>query len=117
MACAPSLPQTGPKGSYVVVGDLSGLLPDCLRLCEWIEEHIANLAARHAADKTVLDERIPTNRTWAPLELGAQIPCLDLYAAGLAADQILAEMPDLKADDLSAALVYASQYVKSGYGQ
>jgi len=33
---------------------------------------------------------------------------LDLYAAGLTAGQILAKMPDLEADDLSAALVYAS---------
>ncbi len=34
---------------------------------------------------------------------------LDLYAAGLTGDQILAEMPDLEADDLSAALVYAAR--------
>jgi uncharacterized protein (DUF433 family) len=33
---------------------------------------------------------------------------LDLYAAGLTSNQILAEMPDLEADDLSAALVYAA---------
>jgi len=34
---------------------------------------------------------------------------LDLYAAGLTGDQILAEMPDLEVDDLSAALVYAAR--------
>jgi uncharacterized protein (DUF433 family) len=34
---------------------------------------------------------------------------LDLFAAGLSAEAILAEMPDLAADDLKAALVYASQ--------
>lgn len=34
---------------------------------------------------------------------------LDLYAAGLTGDQILAEMPDLEADDLKAALVYAAR--------
>ncbi len=34
---------------------------------------------------------------------------LDLYAAGLTAGQILAEMPDLEVDDLSAALVYAAR--------
>lgn len=34
---------------------------------------------------------------------------LDLYAAGLNAEQILEEMPDLEADDLRAAVLYASQ--------
>jgi uncharacterized protein (DUF433 family) len=34
---------------------------------------------------------------------------LDLFAAGLSAEQILEEMPDLEADDLRAALLYASQ--------
>jgi len=34
---------------------------------------------------------------------------LDLYAAGLNAEQILEEMPDLEADDLKAALLYTSQ--------
>ncbi len=34
---------------------------------------------------------------------------LDLFAAGLSSDQILAEMPDLEADDLKAALVYAAR--------
>jgi len=34
---------------------------------------------------------------------------LDLYTAGLTADRILAEMPDLAVDDLSAALVYAAR--------
>ena len=33
---------------------------------------------------------------------------LDLFAAGLSADEILTEMPDLEADDLKAALSYAS---------
>ena len=37
------------------------------------------------------------------------IDVLDLYAAGLNAEQILAEMPDLEADDLKAALQYASR--------
>ena len=31
---------------------------------------------------------------------------LDLFAAGLSAEQILEEMPDLEADDLKAALLY-----------
>ncbi|MCC5631633.1 DUF433 domain-containing protein [Nostoc sphaeroides CHAB 2801] len=34
---------------------------------------------------------------------------LDLFAAGLSAEQILEEMPDLEADDLKAALIYASR--------
>ncbi|NEP06925.1 MAG: DUF433 domain-containing protein [Okeania sp. SIO2G4] len=34
---------------------------------------------------------------------------LDLFAAGLSAEQILAEMPDLEANDLQAALLYASR--------
>jgi uncharacterized protein (DUF433 family) len=34
---------------------------------------------------------------------------LDLFVAGLDAKQILAEMPDLEADDLKAALFYASR--------
>jgi uncharacterized protein (DUF433 family) len=33
---------------------------------------------------------------------------LDLFAEGLSADEILTEMPDLEADDLKAALSYAS---------
>lgn len=31
---------------------------------------------------------------------------LDLFAAGLSAEQILEEMPDLETDDLKAALLY-----------
>ncbi|MEH2359391.1 DUF433 domain-containing protein [Nostoc sp.] len=34
---------------------------------------------------------------------------LDLFASGLSAEQILEEMPDLEADDLKAALLYASR--------
>jgi len=34
---------------------------------------------------------------------------LDLFSVGLSADQILEEMPDLEADDLKAALLYASR--------
>jgi uncharacterized protein (DUF433 family) len=33
---------------------------------------------------------------------------LDLFVAGLSAEEILEEMPDLEADDLKAALLYAS---------
>lgn len=34
---------------------------------------------------------------------------LDLFVAGLSTEQILEEMPDLEADDLKAALLYASR--------
>lgn len=34
---------------------------------------------------------------------------LDLFAAGLTAEQILEEMPDLEAEDLQACLQYASR--------
>ena len=34
---------------------------------------------------------------------------LDLFAAGLNAEQILEEMPDLEADDLKASLQYAAR--------
>jgi uncharacterized protein (DUF433 family) len=34
---------------------------------------------------------------------------LDLFVAGLSAEQILEEMPDLEADDLKAAILYASR--------
>jgi uncharacterized protein (DUF433 family) len=34
---------------------------------------------------------------------------LDLFAAGLSAEQVLEEMPDLEIDDLRAALLYASR--------
>ena len=34
---------------------------------------------------------------------------LDLYSAGLSAEQILEELPDLEIDDLKAALAYASR--------
>jgi uncharacterized protein (DUF433 family) len=37
------------------------------------------------------------------------IDVLDLLAAGLSADQILLEMPDLEPEDLKAALQYAAR--------
>ena len=37
------------------------------------------------------------------------VDVLDLFAAGLSADQILEEMPDLEMDDLKAALHYAAR--------
>jgi uncharacterized protein (DUF433 family) len=37
------------------------------------------------------------------------IDLLDLFAAGLTAEQILEEMPDLEGEDLQAALRYAAR--------
>ena len=37
------------------------------------------------------------------------VDILDLYAAGLRAEQILEEMPDLEMEDLQAALRYAAR--------
>lgn len=62
-----------------------------------------------------LSERITIN----PKQCGGR-PCirgmrirvtdvLDLFAAGLTAEQILEEMPDLEAEDLQACLQYASR--------
>jgi hypothetical protein len=42
------------------------------------------------------------------------IDILDLFAAGLNAEQILEEMPDLNAEDLQAALQYAAPAGPSG---
>ena len=36
---------------------------------------------------------------------------LDLYAAGLSPEEILAEMPDLEEEDLTACLKYASEKI------
>lgn len=66
---------------------------------------------------TALLERITIN----PNQCGGR-PCirgmrirvsdvLDLFAAGLSADEILEDLPDLEADDLKAALSYAARKV------
>ena len=36
---------------------------------------------------------------------------LDLFAAGLTAEKILTEMPDLEADDVKACMVYARRRI------
>ena len=62
-----------------------------------------------------LTDRITTN----PEQCGGR-PCirgmrirvqdvLELLAAGLTREQVLAELPDLEADDITAALLYASR--------
>lgn len=39
------------------------------------------------------------------------IDVLDLFAAGLTAEQILKEMPDLEMEDLHASLRYAARHL------
>ena len=39
------------------------------------------------------------------------IDILDLFASGLTAEEILAEMPDLEKEDLEAALQYAARKI------
>jgi uncharacterized protein (DUF433 family) len=39
------------------------------------------------------------------------VDVLDLFAAGLSAEQILEEMPDLEIEDLKAALHYAARKI------
>jgi len=39
------------------------------------------------------------------------VDVLDLFAAGLSAEQILEEMPDLEREDLQAALQYAARKI------
>jgi uncharacterized protein (DUF433 family) len=39
------------------------------------------------------------------------VDVLDLLAAGLSADEILKEMPDLEMDDIKAALQYAVRQI------
>jgi uncharacterized protein (DUF433 family) len=39
------------------------------------------------------------------------IDILDLFAADLSAEQILVEMPDLEAEDIKAALLYAAHWL------
>lgn len=62
-------------------------------------------------------ERITVNREQCggrPCIRGMRIrvtDILDLFAAGLSAQQILEEMPDLEADDIKAALLYAARWL------
>ena len=74
------------------------------------------MLSRHIASMSLL-ERITVN----PKQCGGR-PCirgmrirvsdvLDLFAAGLTAEKILAEMPDLEADDVKACMVYARRRI------
>ena len=66
-----------------------------------------------------MTQRISERITVNPKQCGGR-PCvrgmrirvtdvLDLYAAGLSAEQILEEMPDLEFEDLQACLQYAAR--------
>jgi uncharacterized protein (DUF433 family) len=60
-------------------------------------------------DRITLDPEICGGR---PCIRGMRIrvvDVLDLYAAGLDAQQVLGEMPDLEPEDLKAALTYAAR--------
>ena len=74
---------------------------------------------RELGDKIVVMIELLNRITINPDQCGGR-PCirgmrirvvdiLDLYAAGLSAEQILEEMPDLERDDLKAALQYAAR--------
>ena len=39
------------------------------------------------------------------------IDILDLLAAGLTAEEVLEELPDLEMEDIQAALLYAARYI------
>ncbi|HEV2491763.1 MAG TPA: DUF433 domain-containing protein [Terriglobia bacterium] len=64
-----------------------------------------------------LRERITVNRDQCggrPCIRGMRIrviDVLDLFAAGLTAEQILAEMPDPETEDLKASLHYAARHL------
>jgi len=64
---------------------------------------------------STLTDRItinPEHCGWRPCIRGMRIRVvgvLDLFAAGLSAEQILEEMPDLEREDLQAALQYAAR--------
>lgn len=66
---------------------------------------------------TYLNERItidPEQCGGRPCVRGMRIrvtDVLDLYSAGLTANQILDEMPDLEQEDLKACLQYASRRI------
>jgi uncharacterized protein (DUF433 family) len=74
------------------------------------------LRSRHIETVTLL-ERITVN----PKQCGGR-PCirgmrirvsdvLDLFAAGLTAEKILDELPDLEADDVKACMIYARRRI------
>ena len=63
----------------------------------------------HVSDRITVDAELCGGR---PCIRGMRIrvsDVLDLLAAGLTADQILEELPDLEAEDIKACLRYASR--------
>ncbi len=72
-------------------------------------------------DSPHLDQSLSERITVNPRQCGGR-PCirgmrirvsdvLDLFTVGLDSEEILAEMPDLEADDLKAALSYAARRI------
>jgi uncharacterized protein (DUF433 family) len=72
---------------------------------------------RYTAAVTEIGERItvdPEQCGGRPCVRGMRIrvsDVLDLFAAGLSSADILAEMPDLEAEDLHACLRFAARYL------
>jgi uncharacterized protein (DUF433 family) len=69
---------------------------------DWLEHAMSNLMSRITIN--------PEQCGGRPCIRGMRIrviDVLDLFAAGLSAEQILEEMPDLEREDLQAALQYA----------
>jgi uncharacterized protein (DUF433 family) len=86
-----------------------------VRECEPVDIIAARRLLVLEVEMTSTSERITIN----PEQCGGR-PCirgmrirvidiLDLYAAGLSAEEILDEMPDLEIEDLKAALQYAAR--------
>jgi uncharacterized protein (DUF433 family) len=75
-------------------------------LCERTEKPMTNLTDRITID--------PEQCGGRPCIRGMRIrvvDVLDLFAAGLSADQIREELPDLEMEDIKAALRYAARYM------
>ena len=75
-------------------------------LCERTEKPMTNLTDRITID--------PEQCGGRPCIRGMRIrvvDVLDLFAAGLNADQIREELPDLEMEDIKAALRYAARYM------
>jgi uncharacterized protein (DUF433 family) len=76
--------------------------------CGWYTRLVNQIAERITVD--------PQQCGGRPCVRGMRIrvsDVLDLFAAGLTAEELLAEMPDLEPEDLQACLRYASTSISS----
>ena len=74
--------------------------------CRWYTRFVNQISERITVD--------PQQCGGRPCVRGMRIrvsDVLDLFAAGLTAEELLAEMPDLEPEDLQACLRYASRYL------